>query len=134
MLDPSTDPASRPDGVAVDLHLLGPFGADGDLGGGVMIDKGVAPPLHEFEVRYGSRESKAPSEIVVPPVQYANGFYVWLSDGRAYFDAKTHTLYHYPSADDPGTEHWLRIRPPLPNADGADWQYFFDGKGGELAR
>ena len=30
-------------------------------------------------------------------------------------------------ADEPGVEHWLRLRPPLPNQDNLGWQYFFRG-------
>jgi hypothetical protein len=88
-------------------------------------DKGEQPPRHEFEVRYGSKETDAPSEIVVPKVQYPDGFYVWISDGYCYYDAKTQTLYHSPSVDDPGAEHFVRILPPLPNQENVGWSYFF---------
>ncbi|HEY3359692.1 MAG TPA: cellulase family glycosylhydrolase [Polyangia bacterium] len=88
-------------------------------------DKGVPDARREFEVRYGSKETTAPSEIVVPQSQYPDGFYVWLSDGYAYWDAATQTLYHYPSRDEPGFEHFVRIRPPLPGEENVGWSYFF---------
>lgn len=90
-------------------------------------DKGVPNPLHEFEVRYGSKETDAPTEIVVPRVQYPDGFYVWVSDGTCYFDAKTSTLYHRPSRDEPGFEHYVILRMPQPDAgqENIGWSYFF---------
>ncbi len=92
-------------------------------------DKGVVPPAHEFEVRYGALETQAPTEISVPAVQYPNGFYVWLSDGQAYFDAERAVLSHRPDRDEPGFEHWVRLRPPLPGGLNDGWQYFFkDGQ------
>jgi hypothetical protein len=90
-------------------------------------DKGKQDPLHEFEVRYQSKETDAPSEIFVPEVQYPDGFYVWISDGECYYDHRTHLLYHYPQLDDPDAEHWVRIRPPLPNESNEGWSYFFQG-------
>ncbi|MGI5863630.1 MAG: cellulase family glycosylhydrolase [Myxococcales bacterium] len=91
-------------------------------------DKGVPDPRREFEVRYASKETEAPSEIVVPEVQYPDGFYVWVSDGRCYFDPKTATLYHYPSRDEPGVEHWVRLLPPDPLRENDGWKYFFKGE------
>lgn len=90
-------------------------------------DKGQQIPLHEFEVRYQSKETDAPSEIFVPEIQYPDGFYVWVSDGECYYDHATHTLYHYPQRDDPEAEHWVRLRPPLDNEDNQGWSYFFQG-------
>ncbi len=88
-------------------------------------DKGEQLPRREFEVRYGGKETDAPSEIVVPRAQYPDGFYVWVSDGHCAYDHRTTTLYHYPSTDEPGTEHWLRLRPSLPYLEHTGWQYYF---------
>jgi aryl-phospho-beta-D-glucosidase BglC (GH1 family) len=90
-------------------------------------DKGVPVPKREFEVRYASKETEAPSEIVVPAHLYPDGFYVWISDGVCHYDPRTATLYHHPSSDEPGVEHWLRIRPPLPAKENTGWSYFFKG-------
>ena len=90
-------------------------------------DKGVVPPRREFEVRYASQESNAPTEIFVPQVQYPDGFYVWVSDGHCHYDHATSILYHYPDRDEPGTEHWVRMRPPLPQQENVGWKYFFKG-------
>lgn len=90
-------------------------------------DKGEVPPMHEFEVRYAAMETQAPTEISVPAVQYPDGFYVWVSDGQAYFDAERAVLYHRPEHDEPGVEHWVRIRPPLPGGLNDGWQYFIKG-------
>lgn len=96
-------------------------------------DKGVAPARREFEVRYAAPETSAPSEIVVPQAQYPDGFYVWLSDGQAFFDPERSLLTHRPERDEPGLEHWVRIRPPLPGSLNDGWQYFFK-QGQTLAR
>jgi hypothetical protein len=88
-------------------------------------EKGVVDPRREFEVRYQSKESSAPSEISVPKIQYPDGFYVWISDGRCSYDPATATLYHSPSADDPGVEHTLRILPPDTQREADGWRYFF---------
>ena len=85
------------------------------------------PPVGEFEVRYGSRETQAPSEIIIPEGVYPEGFFVWISDGQCHFDAERHILYHLPARNEPGHEHWLRIRPPLDGAPAKDWRYFFNG-------
>jgi hypothetical protein len=90
-------------------------------------DKGVAPPAREFEVRYASRESSAPTELVVPKAQYPDGFYVWVSDGLVHFDAQRSVLYHAPASDEPGAEHWVRLRPPIPGSVNDGWQYFIKG-------
>jgi len=82
-------------------------------------------PWLEFEVSYASKETTAPTEIVVPSLQYPDGFYVWVSDGRCHYDTRTQTLYHYPSDDAPGAVHWVRLLPPLPHRQAQGWQYFF---------
>ena len=85
------------------------------------------PPFGEFEVRYDSKETDAPTEITVPRYQYPDGFYVWLSDGFCYYDHESGTLYHYPTEDDPGAEHWVRLLPPLKGQENLGWRYFFRG-------
>jgi hypothetical protein len=99
-------------------------------------DKGEAVPEREFELEMASKESPAPTELFVPRRQYPEGFYVWLSDGAAYYDDARQMLYWYPSRDAPGVVHRITIRPPLPGQDVSDWSYFFredfvlNGKGG----
>jgi len=91
-------------------------------------DKGEVDPLHEFVVRYQSRETDAPSMIfTAEQIQYPNGFYVWLSDGYAYYDAERQLLYHYPTNDSPGAEHSVRLLPPLEGQVQEDWDYFIQG-------
>jgi hypothetical protein len=90
-------------------------------------DKGKQLPRREFELRYASKETATPTEIVVPAVQYPDGFYVWLSDGHCSFDASSSTLYHHPANDEPGAEHWVRLRPPLPGQENEGWRYFMRG-------
>jgi len=82
-------------------------------------------PRREFEVAFKTRETAAPTEIFVPPVQYPEGFYVYLSDGHCYYDPDRFILYYYPEKRDPHTVHNLRMRPPYPNYGDRDWQYFF---------
>ena len=89
--------------------------------------KGQVNPVGEFEVRYESRETDAPTEIVIPDRTYPQGFYVWTSDGQCHFDPSTRTLYHRPIRNEPGFEHWVRIQPPLPGQSQEGWQYFFKG-------
>jgi aryl-phospho-beta-D-glucosidase BglC (GH1 family) len=91
--------------------------------------KGQVDPQHEFVVEFASKETEAPTEVFVPQVQYPAGFYVWLSDGYATFDWDRRVLYWYPTADQPGTVHRLRLLPPLPGETNPGWTYFFeDGK------
>ncbi len=105
--------------------------------------KGIPDPYGEFEVRYAAKEVAAPTEISIPEVRvpatgadgsvtervlpYPDGFYVWLSDGFARYDPERHVLYHHPTDDAPGAEHWVRIRPPREGAREDGWQYFFLG-------
>lgn len=91
------------------------------------LNEKVVPPVGEFEVRYDSRETDAPTEISVPDGVYPDGFYVWLSDGSAYYDAEARTLYHFPDRDEPDAEHVVRLRPPLPGQENVGWRYFFRG-------
>lgn len=106
--------------------------------------KGTPNPVGEFEVRYESRETNAPTEIVIPEprnsekavelgypemasVPYPNGFYVWISDGRCYFDPERKILFHYPDADEPGAVHWIKILPPIEGVQNVGWKYFIKG-------
>lgn len=91
-------------------------------------DAYIPDPRREFEVTFKTRETDAPSEIFVPPIQYPDGFYVYLSDGHCYYDPDRFILYYYPHKLDPGTLHNLRIRPPYPDYGDRDWKYFFRGK------
>ena len=89
--------------------------------------KGIPDPVREFHLTYGGKETDAPSEIYVPRSQYPDGFYLWLSDGRATYDAATQTLYHLPTNDEPGWVHEVIIRPPQEGAVRTGWDYFFHG-------
>ncbi|MBI5533319.1 MAG: cellulase family glycosylhydrolase [Deltaproteobacteria bacterium] len=90
-------------------------------------DKGKTIPRREFELKYASKESDAPTEIMVPDVQYPDGFYVWVSDGQCYYDSTARVLYHYPQSDDPDVVYTLRMLPPLPGEPNEGWKYFFKG-------
>jgi len=85
----------------------------------------IVPPYGEFEVRYRSKETSAPTEIAIPEGIYPDGFYVWVSDGLCYYDYKGHVLYHYPAKDEPDAEHFVRILPPLKGQEMKGWRYFF---------
>ncbi|NLH50587.1 MAG: glycoside hydrolase family 5 protein [Myxococcales bacterium] len=84
-------------------------------------------PYLEFAMEMASKETTAPTEIYVPPLQYTDGFYVRISDGRCYYDPHTYVLYWFPAADDPATVHDIRIRPPYADYGDEDWDYFFNG-------
>jgi hypothetical protein len=88
---------------------------------------GEVPPYREYEVRYERKETAAPTEIVIPDVQYPDGFFVWVSDGRCAFDPASRILSHFPDEDAPGTVHWVRVLPPLPGRANTGWRYFFRG-------
>jgi hypothetical protein len=92
-------------------------------------ERGEPNPEHEFELRFESKETDAPTEIFVPGFQYPDGFYAWVSDGHAVFDWEDRILYFFPGRDEPGVEHWIRLRPPLPDGEALGWDYFFrDGR------
>ena len=75
------------------------------------------------------RESEKATEVYVPRTQYPNGFYVWLSDGAAFFDDERQILYWYPTDDAPGVEHALHIEPREDIREVSGWSYFFhDGQ------
>ncbi|MBV72418.1 MAG: hypothetical protein CMH52_13925 [Myxococcales bacterium] len=88
--------------------------------------QGVPRPTGDYELRMQRRESDEPTEVFVPRRQYPNGFYVWLSDGSAFFDHERQILYWYPSADAPKTNHRLHIQPRSTIREALDWAYFFD--------
>ena len=87
--------------------------------------KGKPLPYLEYYLEMQSKESDAPTEIFVPELQYRDGFYVWLSDGYAYYDSDRQILYWYPTRDEPDAMHTLRLLPPRPEVDVYDWDYFF---------
>lgn len=91
------------------------------------LNSKTVPPYGEFEVVYDAKETDVPTEIIIPDGVYPNGFYVWLSDGFAYFDPESRTLYHFPDKDEPDAQHFVRIRPPLPGQENVGWRYFFKG-------
>jgi hypothetical protein len=107
-------------GKPVSMHFYSPFHY-------FDPDKGEVPPEREFELVYEAKESSSPTEIFVPEIQYPDGFYVWLSDGYAYWDEATRTLYHQPTNDDPGAVHSVRLMPPLAGRPAEGWQYFIRG-------
>ncbi len=88
----------------------------------------VVDPQREFELRFQSKETNAPTVVfTAEQVQYPEGFYVWLSDGYAIYDAERQLLYFYPTVETPGHEHWVRLLPPLPGQQMTGWNYFFRG-------
>ena len=83
-----------------------------------------------------THETDAPTEIFVPAtiessdwssVQYPDGFYVWVSDGAVFFDAARQVLYWYPTREEPGVAHTLRIEPNLADREALGWSYYFEG-------
>ena len=89
-------------------------------------DKGEVNKLGEYELSFKSKETNAPTEIFIPyNLYYSEGFYVWLTDGYAAYDHEDTTLFYYPTADEPGHIHKIRIRPPLDGQENLGWQYFF---------
>ncbi len=91
--------------------------------------KGKALQKQEFYLSFESKETESPTEIFVPKnVQYKNGFYVWLSDGWAYYDDDEQMLYYYPFNDNPTAVHEIIIRAPNDDLgqDNRGWDYFYD--------
>jgi len=99
---------------------------------------GEPPPDRTYTLTMETHEAEAPTEIFVPStiatapdwsaVQYPDGFYVWLSDGAAFHDSARQILYWYPTRDEPGTLHTLRIEPALPDREALGWSYYFEGE------
>lgn len=111
-------------------------------------DKGVPNMLHEFLLRFKSKETDAPTEIFVPLEQYKlckdvicyahtdeckpceDGvekfkyeFYVWISDGSIYYSREENKIYYYPFRDEPEWTHSIIIRPPIKGFDPAGYKY-----------
>ncbi len=131
VIDPAGDPRgelafSRPHaralaGKPVETHFFGPLHY-------FDPDKDTPVPVGEFYVEYESKETDSPTEVFVPEaLHYPDGFYVWLSDGRAHYEPETHILYHYPAVDEPGVNHSIRVLPPLEGQVNEGWDYFFRG-------
>ncbi len=111
-------------------------------------DKGVPNMLHEYLLRFKSKETDAPTEIFVPLEQYKlckdaicyahseeckpceegkekfrYEFYVWISDGSIYYLRAENKIYYYPFRDEPEWIHYLIIRPPVKGFDPAGYKY-----------
>ena len=85
----------------------------------------VVDPERSYTLEMAGRESSAPTEIFVPAKVYPDGFYVWLSDGEAYFDEARQILYWYPFDRGPEVGHSLKIQPPRDQQENLNWTYFF---------
>lgn len=90
-------------------------------------DPYVADPVREFELSFKTHETQEPTEIFVPPVQYPDGFYVYISDGYCHYDHANHVLYYHPTTTEPNTVHTVKMRPPYADYGDHDWNYFFKG-------
>ncbi|MGC6419443.1 MAG: cellulase family glycosylhydrolase [Bradymonadia bacterium] len=90
--------------------------------------QGEPRPSGDFDLHMQRRESDAATEIFVPRLQYPDGFYVWLSDGVAYYDDQRQMLYWYPSDDAPHTEHRLHLQPKSQVREAIGWTYYFEGE------
>jgi len=88
-------------------------------------DQYIPDPWREFQVTFQTKETEAPTEIFVPPIQYPDGFYVYISDGHCTYDPKRYVLYYYPTKLEPHARHSLRMRPPYQDYGDRDWNYFF---------
>jgi hypothetical protein len=99
-------------------------------------DKGEALEDRLYDLTMEGKETSAPTAVFVPTLQYPHGFYVWLSDGAAYYDREAQLLFWYPSNDAPGATPHLRLRPHRAQQDYRDWDYYFDARssaaGGDL--
>lgn len=89
---------------------------------------GVPTPYQEFNMEMLGLESSAPTEITIPKAKFAQGFYVYVSDGRCLYDPERGILYWYPYDDDPNVSHTIRIRPPYDDYGDSSWNYYFDGE------
>ena len=88
---------------------------------------GKPTPYHEYWFEMDALETEAPTEIFVPEIQYPEGFYVYVSDGRCAYDHERYILYWYPDNDEPDATHNIRLRPPYDDYGDSEWDYFFDG-------
>jgi len=90
-------------------------------------DKGEVPAYGEFELTYRGRATLAPTEVFVPQIQYPDGFFVRVSDGRCDWDPATQILYHHPEVDDPEADHTITLRRPQEGDAQPGWNYFIQG-------
>ena len=88
---------------------------------------GEIPPERVYTLDMRLVESDAPTEIYVPDLQYPDGFYVWVSDGHAYFDSEEQMLYWYPTNKTAGTQHHLRIEARFDDREALGWSYYMEG-------
>jgi len=86
---------------------------------------GQKPPYGHYDLHMERKESLNPTVIFVPELQYPDGFYVWLSDGNAYFDHEQQLLYWYPSREAASVTHHVHIEPRVDSYEAHDWSYFF---------
>ena len=89
--------------------------------------EGVAPPERRFELEMELKGGDAPTEVFIPRRQYPEGFYIWLSDGQAYYDEGRQILYWYPHAESVGTQHRLMVQPALTDREYHGWRYYYSG-------
>ena len=85
----------------------------------------VAPPERKFELKMELKESDEATEVFIPKRQYPEGFYVWLSDGQAFYDEARQVLYWYPHRSNVGTRHRLVIMPALDDRAYQGWRYYY---------
>lgn len=86
---------------------------------------GQKPPFGHYDLHMERKESLNPTVIFVPNLQYPQGFYVWLSDGNAYFDFERQLLYWYPSREGASVTHKLHLEPRVNEYEAQGWSYFF---------
>jgi hypothetical protein len=89
--------------------------------------KGEHSPINDYELHMSRRESDQPTEIFVPQRIYSKGFYVWISDGSAFYDLKRQMLYWYPSRDEGGVDHRVHLEAWSADHEALGWSYFFKG-------
>jgi len=87
---------------------------------------GKKPPFGHYDLHMERKESLNPTVIYVPDLQYPDGFYVWLSDGNAYFDFERQLLYWYPSREGADVTHDLHIEPRVSDYEAQGWSYYFN--------
>ena len=87
----------------------------------------VPKPERHYDLVMEGYETDAATEIFVPKLQYPDGFYVWVSDGFAYYDEERQILYWYPTTKKIGWKHTIHIEPWLPDREVKGWRYFFKG-------
>ena len=90
-------------------------------------EEGKPNPTLDYELDMARRESDEATEIFVPQKLYSQGFYVWLSDGSAFYDLERQMLYWYPSQDELGVEHHLKLKAWRRDHEALGWSYFFKG-------